>query len=626
MRRALIVSVLTLLLSGAGVATAFFMSSGSGRGSALAGDLAAPSAPSVPASVSGTTVAVTWTGVPDPDGGGAVGYWVRRYAGTTPSDACGSTRSSPVLAGTGPKDCNDAGVGSGTYTYSVTAVWRTWTAESPRSASAVVNADTTGPAVTVTFPAPSGVYRAATWDAGCASSICGTASDPSGVSGVGVSVRRGSGNYWDGSAFAGSTEVLNEATGTTSWRLAFPASSFPADGTYTARVVASDPLDNASSVSSSFVYDSTAPTGSVTAPAAGASVRQTVAVASDSADATAGVASVLFQRSPPGGGSWTTIGTDTAGPYSVNLDTTALADGRYDLRATTEDGAGNTFTSASVTVTVDNAAPAVTLTAPANGSTVRTTTPTVSGAAGTATGDVATVTVRLYSGTGTGGALLRTLTITPSGATWSSTLAALTAGTYTAQATQTDSAGNTGTSAPSTFTVPVFAPSGLALANAGGTSGAGKAEKGDTVAITFSRDVGVASLCSTWTGNGTDQTMGGNGTGGSDNVVVTITDSGSNDVLTVTAANCTVNLGSVALGGNYVGSTRTFSGSGGNASSLAWSATSRTLTVTLGNASGSVNASVAAGSPTYTPSAAILDTNGNAVATTPFGAPAASRF
>ena len=57
-----------------------------------------------------------------------------------------------------------------------------------------------------------------------------------------------------------------------------------------------------------------------------------VAVTSNSADGGSGVANAQFQRSPAGAGTWTNIGAaDTSSPYSVNWDTTAVADGLYDL-------------------------------------------------------------------------------------------------------------------------------------------------------------------------------------------------------------------------------------------------------------------------------------------------------
>ena len=84
--------------------------------------------------------------------------------------------------------------------------------------------------------------------------------------------------------------------------------------------------------------DNTLPTGAVTAPAAGANVRGTIAIASNSADAGSGVATVQFQRSPAGAGTWTN--------QAASWDTTLQADGHYDLRVMTTDNAGNAFTSA----------------------------------------------------------------------------------------------------------------------------------------------------------------------------------------------------------------------------------------------------------------------------------------
>jgi len=87
-------------------------------------------------------------------------------------------------------------------------------------------------------------------------------------------------------------------------------------------------------------------------------------VPSISADPGSGVANAQFQRSPAGAGTWTNIGAaDTTSPYSVNWDTTAVADGLYDLRVITTDNVGNSFTSALVTnVRVDNTLPTNALT------------------------------------------------------------------------------------------------------------------------------------------------------------------------------------------------------------------------------------------------------------------------
>src|SRR5581483_9912036 len=107
--------------------------------------------------------------------------------------------------------------------------------------------------------------------------------------------------------------------------------------------------------------DTADPTGAITSPNDGADVRQTIAVSSDSSDATSGVGSALFQRSPHNAGSWTDVGAaDTSSPYSVNLNTTLIADGLYDVRVATTDNAGRTHTSAPVTFRVDNTPPTVT--------------------------------------------------------------------------------------------------------------------------------------------------------------------------------------------------------------------------------------------------------------------------
>ena len=121
--------------------------------------------------------------------------------------------------------------------------------------------------------------------------------------------------------------------------------------------MATDGSGNTGSDVVNVTIDRTNPTGALTAPADGALVTGTLAVESNSADAGSGVDTAEFQRRPAGGGAWTTIDTDSGAPYSVNWNTSALSDGDYDLRVITTDDAGNTFTSATRTVTVDNSAP-----------------------------------------------------------------------------------------------------------------------------------------------------------------------------------------------------------------------------------------------------------------------------
>jgi hypothetical protein len=153
-------------------------------------------------------------------------------------------------------------------------------------------------------------------------------------------------------------------------------------------------------------------------------------------------------------------------------------------------------------------------------------------------------------------------------------------------------------------------PVAVTLANGNGTIA-----PGDTASVTFSEPLAVATVCSSWSGNSSNQTLGGNG-----NVTVTVTDNGpSNDSLSsVTATSgCggVVHFGTVNLGSTgWLTTTNTFGGNGGNMSQLDWTVATSTLKVTLGKASGAVGTVAGSVAATYTPDAAITDPAGNAVA------------
>jgi hypothetical protein len=144
--------------------------------------------------------------------------------------------------------------------------------------------------------------------------------------------------------------------------------------------------------------------------------------------------------------------TRSGGSWSVEPGS-ALAGGTYTVTATQADDAGNSTDTAPRTFTLDTAAPAVTLDAPAAGSSSTDTTPTFSGLAGTAGGDVATVRVKIYAGAVAAGTAVQTLTATPAGSAWSADAAPLAVGVYTARAEQLDDVGNLGLSAARTFSV-----------------------------------------------------------------------------------------------------------------------------------------------------------------------------
>ena len=96
--------------------------------------------------------------------------------------------------------------------------------------------DNTAPSSTTSFPASGGSYNTAGWNAGCGTNgFCGTYSDSgSGVQKVEISIRRNTGNYWNGSSFGSASEVWNTTSlSAGNWSYTFPASSFPANDTYT---------------------------------------------------------------------------------------------------------------------------------------------------------------------------------------------------------------------------------------------------------------------------------------------------------------------------------------------------------------------------------------------------------
>jgi hypothetical protein len=98
--------------------------------------------------------------------------------------------------------------------------------------------------------------------------------------------------------------------------------------------------------------DVVAPVVTLTAPAAG-NVSGTVTLTADATD-NVGVARVNFIARV--GTTTTQIGNDTTAPYSIDLNTTTLANGAATLTAQALDAAGNATTSAAVAVTVGNVA------------------------------------------------------------------------------------------------------------------------------------------------------------------------------------------------------------------------------------------------------------------------------
>ncbi len=219
------------------------------------------------------------------------------------------------------------------------------------------------------------------------------------------------------------------------------------NGSHTLTAVARDLLGlrfTSDPVTVTVFNDKTPPTVSLTSPAAGSTVSGTITVSATASD-NVGVVGVQFRLDGAG------LGTEgTTAPYSVTWDTTTASNGSHTLTVVARDAAGNTATSAPVTVTVSNGPPpdttppTVSITSPASESTVSGTI-TVSAMASDNVGVVGV----LFQVDGV--ALGAEDATVPYAISWDTTTAP--DGSHTLTAVARDDAGNTTTSAPVTVTV-----------------------------------------------------------------------------------------------------------------------------------------------------------------------------
>ncbi len=379
--RILIALVPAAVLAVAVGAHAYWTAAGVGSVSGAVSGLTSPS-PSASSPVFGTAH-VAWSAVTLNPSAPAVDPEVTFTVERKPSS--GSTWTYVCGTGTTPKpynvlSCNDSPPATDDYDYRVVAHFRSWTSSGTASVHVVV--DTVKPTSTLTFPG-AGPYTAAGWNAGCSSTICGTASDTggSGLQKVEVSIQRGSGNYWDGvSSFSSASQVWSLAAGTAGWTYAFPASNFPADGTYTVEVRATDNAPNVQSppTSRAFTFDTTAPVvgGSAIVATTGTSpagfVRQGGGynVYADASDAstissvTANVATVTTGQTavalPVCSAGCTVAGHAYGYKSALITATTPLGQGGKSYTVSATDVLSHTSAPASFSVQVDNTAPSLT--------------------------------------------------------------------------------------------------------------------------------------------------------------------------------------------------------------------------------------------------------------------------
>jgi hypothetical protein len=149
------------------------------------------------------------------------------------------------------------------------------------------------------------------------------------------------------------------------WSVAFDTSAV-SDGNYELRAIAVDA--GANSGTSSVVgtrVDNTLPSGLLTLPGNGSTIGGSATpLGATASDAGSGVASVSWQARQSGVGSFADIAGDADSPFSATWDVTVLPSVAHDLQLVVTDNAGNTFTSPSITVTVDSTAPTVSLNSP----------------------------------------------------------------------------------------------------------------------------------------------------------------------------------------------------------------------------------------------------------------------
>ena len=247
-----------------------------------------------------------------------------------------------------------------------------------------------------------------------------------------ISIRQGAGNYWNGSSFGSGSEVFQTASiSAGNWSYTFPASSFPADGSYTVHVRAKDnALNTESGPSRSFTIDTAAPNTTIDSNPSNPS----------------GSANANLTFSSTEGGSTFECELDGAGFSSCSTPKSysGLSEGSHTFKVRATDQAGNTDASpAQLTWTVDTVAPNTTIDSnPSNPSGSANATFTFSSTEGSSTfeceldgaGFSSCSTPKSYSG--------------------------LSEGSHTFKVRATDQAGNTdATPAQFTWTVDTVAPS-----------------------------------------------------------------------------------------------------------------------------------------------------------------------
>ncbi|MHC6230003.1 beta strand repeat-containing protein [Arthrobacter sp. MMS24-T111] len=479
--------------------------------------------------------------------------------------------------------------GDGTHTLTYFATDKVGNAGSAKSQT--VRIDTQAPAAPVFTPTPGSVYSG---NVG-AVPLTGTAEAGSKVTLVASDA---------GSAHSVPATVTASGTGT--WSASLDLTSLN-QGAVTYSATVTDAAGNTSPAkTATATKDTVAP-----AAAQGLSVptyinnaaTQTANSANASAVPVSGTAevngTVTVKATDPANNSvsGTVVASGPSGAWSLNLNlgsSSSMVDGIITYTVTVTDAAGNTSAAATAADTRDTAAPALKLDTLQNILSGNAANYPVSGSNDSNT----PVSVSVTDGA-------TTVRGTASGMGWSTgplnltslkdTSTASPTVTVTVIATTSDAAGNT-TTLTSTVTKDVVRPAVTNIAISG-TAGrkAATPDPGDTITITFSERIDPAKACTGWSGTSLNGTA-------------TLTEAGTNDQMTFASSNCPNLLGTLSLGGNYIGQgSAVFGGNGnGNATTFVFDTTGQILTIKLGNQQSNPNGTPISATPTVPPTLAPL--------------------
>ncbi|HLG85041.1 MAG TPA: Ig-like domain-containing protein [Bradyrhizobium sp.] len=243
-------------------------------------------------------------------------------------------------------------------------------------------------------------------------------------------------------------------------------------------------------------------------------VKQTIAGHVTSTEATPGATVTLYDNG-------TQVGTATVGSDGSWSTSVALSEGSNSIVAKDTDAAGNTGASSAVVFTLDTVPPAVTIST--TGSLTNQAKQTIAGHV-TSTEATPGATVTLYDN----GTQVGTATVGSDGS-WSTSVA-LSEGSNSIVAKDTDAAGNTGTSAPVAFTLDTIPPT-VTIGTTGGTTSQATQTISGTVTTTEAAPGGTVVLIDTLNGVATQIGTATVNADGSWSTSVTLAGSGANDVV-----------------------------------------------------------------------------------------------